>query len=397
VPSAASRRLEPRLHVPPPLRPRGRHDASRPSLAQFVLLSVLLHAFFILLFGSPAGGSRQGQALFGALQVTIRGPLMDTGIGLKLDRSPQLTLPGTELLQKRERDPREAPPVPPKPQAPRPPADLEAPREAQVPAAIPLPPVSPVPPAADLMPAPRIEAPRVELPVVPVPAIDWTPRPAAEPVLAPPVEVPRPKRVPLVPAAPITQGTVPAVAPKLEPAVEIAPIAVPAPPAPARPAPVEVPAIPAPALSHTPAPAITPSLAPPVEVTPIRPAAPPVAAPQPAAPSAPATREAAPSRGDSPVFDNRRPAPTAPSAPQGAPRIDLEAARERARQVAREGSGNRALLPFPMPPAPERRTRLEDAIEKARKPDCKDAYKDLGLLAVLPLIANEFGEGNCRW
>jgi hypothetical protein len=40
---------------------------------------------------------------------------------------------------------------------------------------------------------------------------------------------------------------------------------------------------------------------------------------------------------------------------------------------------------------------MEDAIEKARKPECKDAYKDLGLLAVLPLIANEFGEGNCRW
>ena len=35
--------------------------------------------------------------------------------------------------------------------------------------------------------------------------------------------------------------------------------------------------------------------------------------------------------------------------------------------------------------------------EKARKPDCRTAYKDMGLLAVVPLVANEFGEGNCRW
>jgi hypothetical protein len=83
--------------------------------------------------------------------------------------------------------------------------------------------------------------------------------------------------------------------------------------------------------------------------------------------------------------------------PGTGPRIDLDAARATARAVAREGSGNRALLPFPMPPAPERKTKEQIAIENARKPDCKDAYKGLGLLAVVPLIANEIGEGNCRW
>ena len=40
---------------------------------------------------------------------------------------------------------------------------------------------------------------------------------------------------------------------------------------------------------------------------------------------------------------------------------------------------------------------MEKAIENARKPDCRTAYKDLGLLAVVPLVANEFGEGTCRW
>ncbi|HRA23870.1 MAG TPA: hypothetical protein PLK52_09930, partial [Usitatibacteraceae bacterium] len=92
----------------------------------------------------------------------------------------------------------------------------------------------------------------------------------------------------------------------------------------------------------------------------------------------------------------RRPPSTAPL-PGAEPRIDLEAAKARAREIAREGTGNRALLPFPMPPAPERKTKEQIAIENARKPECKDAYKGLGLLAVVPLIANEFGEGNCRW
>jgi len=45
----------------------------------------------------------------------------------------------------------------------------------------------------------------------------------------------------------------------------------------------------------------------------------------------------------------------------------------------------------------DRRSVAEEALEKARKPDCRTAYKDLGLLAAVPLIANEFGEGSCRW
>ncbi|MNC90677.1 hypothetical protein D3C83_68070 [compost metagenome] len=71
--------------------------------------------------------------------------------------------------------------------------------------------------------------------------------------------------------------------------------------------------------------------------------------------------------------------------------------RARAASLAREGSGQRALLPFPMPPVPEKKSTVEAAIEAARKPDCRTAYQGLGLLAAVPLIANEFGEGNCRW
>ncbi len=71
--------------------------------------------------------------------------------------------------------------------------------------------------------------------------------------------------------------------------------------------------------------------------------------------------------------------------------------RRRAGQMAREGAGRRAPLPFPMPAEPARKTKEELAIENARKPDCKTAWQGLGLLAIAPLIANEFGEGNCRW
>ena len=79
------------------------------------------------------------------------------------------------------------------------------------------------------------------------------------------------------------------------------------------------------------------------------------------------------------------------------PSVDVEAAKRRAGEIAREGIGQRALLPFPMPAKTPPKSRMETAIENARKPDCRNAYANLGLLAVVPLLANEFGEGTCRW
>jgi hypothetical protein len=119
----------------------------------------------------------------------------------------------------------------------------------------------------------------------------------------------------------------------------------------------------------------------------------------PAAPREPAPRgpAIAPPERSPGLFGAPRDSLPSASDPTKGPGIDLDAARRRAREMAREGSGNRALLPFPMPPPPEHKTKEQIAIEKARKPDCKTAYKDLGLLAVVPLVANEFGEGNCRW
>jgi hypothetical protein len=105
-----------------------------------------------------------------------------------------------------------------------------------------------------------------------------------------------------------------------------------------------------------------------------------------------------PLRTPSPAGVPRETAPSTTYDPTAAPpSVDLDAVRKRAGQMAREGSGNRALLPFPMPAPPEHKTKEQIAIENARKPDCRTAYKGLGLLAVAPLIANEFGEGTCRW
>ena len=68
----------------------------RPSLDQFVLLSLLLHALVIVLFGDTSGGgARRGEKLWGALTVTVEGllPGSATGLGLKLDRGATLLQP----------------------------------------------------------------------------------------------------------------------------------------------------------------------------------------------------------------------------------------------------------------------------------------------------------------
>lgn len=373
-----------------------RRRAGVPSLTQFVVLSVLLHALFILLFGSPAGGSREGQALWGSLTVTIRGPLLDTGAAPNVAPDARLRLPGTEMLD-RQRKLREAvPPRPPAPPEPERPAELATPKEAVVPATLPEVVVTPAAPVAtELVPAPAVERiRRRELPVVPVPTLEATPGAVAIPALAPVIEAPPTIRPPVLPALPtpvLQTPALPASSPDLAPSVELKPVPpkpVPAPAPPVVPAPHAAPAPPAAqAPPVTPAPPATPA---PVTERPGTPAQAPVARERES--STPGPRAPA----ESPIFNQRRAQPDAtPPLPSGS--IDLEAARARARQVAREGTGNRALLPFPMPPAPERKTREQIAIENARKPDCKDAYKGMGLLAVVPLIANEFGEGNCRW
>jgi hypothetical protein len=333
----------------------------RPGVAQFVYLSMLLHATAILLFGAPPGGSREGRAMWGSLNVQLVAPAGPIEVPTPMASIAPMPLP------KLEREFRPARPfVTPQVVVP---SKLE-----------------------------RIAPPQLKLDrMLPTPRIEVVPLPAP-----PAIAVPAPI-APIVPRLPTVERTM------VEPPKIVAPLAQPiAPPVKERaPPPVEVPRVETtvlPALPAAPAlPAIerAPELAPKI----VAPAAPP--APEPVAPKIETPPDAPMSREE--LFAPRAPAPAAPVpvAPERRaadgdydptkPAIDLETARKRASEIARQGVGQRALLPFPMPAPPPRKSKTEEALEKARKPDCRTAYQGLGLLAAVPLIANEFGEGTCRW
>ena len=326
---------------------RWRHDEQwheRPAVAQFIYLSMLLHAIAILIFGAPPGGSREGRAMWGALNVVLQGPA------------------------------RAAPVVAPK---------LE--RELKMPAPAPAP--TPTKRAAPPMEIPRIVPPMMERIAPPPLKLDKAlPTPKIEVIAVPappPVAVPTP--MPLVPDLPRVERAI-ADTPKIE-----APLAQPiAPPAPPRPVEAAPPvAVPSPMQPIAPeAPRIERTFAEPPKIV-----APPAPAQEISQPAFPA--RIAPPLPPPPVVEKRE-APSSGYDPTR-PAMDMDEVRRRASQMAREGTGQRALLPFPMPAPPERKTKTEEALERARKPDCRTAYKELGLLAVAPLIANEFGEGTCRW
>ena len=133
------------------------------------------------------------------------------------------------------------------------------------------------------------------------------------------------------------------------------------------------------------------------------------------APPRPGTREAPASAGvpsgeaaprqrlgvpdvDGEVFRPRTDTGAPTPAPGDAPRIDLDATRRRAREIASERPGSSAVLNLVPPPPPEaKKFDLGKAIAKAAKPDCRNAYAELGLLAIPPLVASSVGDGGCRW
>ena len=354
----------------------------RPGVAQFIYLSMLLHAVAILLFGAPPGGSRDGRAMWSSIDVRLVAPAapveipapmpaIEPGVLPKLDRefrparrivTPQVVVPSPMQrinppqmkLEKMLSAPKiDVAPAPAPPPAASPPK-VEAPPAAPI--AVPAP-LAPIVPRLPTVERTLVEPPRIVAPIA---------RPVAPPVKeAQPVEVPVPRvETPLVPALPAAPAL-----PVIDRVPELAPkVAAPPPP-------VAEPVTPKSESPATPTPD-----APMSREELFKPRAPALPAPAPAAPAA-----AAPPRRAADDYD-----PTKPS-------VDLDAARRRASQLAREGTGQRALLPFPMPAPPERKTKTEEALEKARKPDCRTAYKDMGLLAAVPLLANEFGEGTCRW
>src|SRR6202171_926946 len=82
-------------YTPQPARRRAGAIA-RPPLSHFVILSMLLHALAIALFGAPSGGSREGRALWGSLPVVLQGAAPEPAPELKLERSVRLSRPRIE-------------------------------------------------------------------------------------------------------------------------------------------------------------------------------------------------------------------------------------------------------------------------------------------------------------
>src|SRR5258706_16207589 len=179
----------------PPLAWQSR-AITKPPLAQFVLLSMLLHALLISLFGAPSGGSREGRALWGALDVVLVGNEPAAGPTLKLDSRL-----GTERPRIRRKLYEEKSAAPPKaekrvePVAPIPEPPRAAPKPAEEPFTM--------PPLLDrlmkpdrrleLPPALKVPAPTKEQSAKPPAPVVPAPTPPSE---APVAEVPRAHRAP---------------------------------------------------------------------------------------------------------------------------------------------------------------------------------------------------------
>jgi hypothetical protein len=75
--------------------------AERPSMEQFVLLSILLHVLMIALFGDTVGGGpTRGERLWGSLSVSMQQLLPDRGVQSKPEPGTDLNPSGAALLRR---------------------------------------------------------------------------------------------------------------------------------------------------------------------------------------------------------------------------------------------------------------------------------------------------------
>jgi hypothetical protein len=271
------------------------------------------------------------------------------------------------------------------------------------------------PPSPPELAAPLDIAPRA-IPVVPAAPIERRAAPAVQHELAPPIEL-APQPTPPLPVAPIERLAAPAAPKALAPPVEISPREAPIMPA-------TIDRLAAPRIDHelapapnlvAPSPSTAPLAAPSDAVpSPVQRALPEGARPRPAVTSelaapepisgaraAPATAAEPPrlrpgsTGADEDIFKAGRDV-AAPSGESGGTRIDMVAARKRAREIASEATSTRGILPA-LPPPPERKSKESLALERAIKPDCRTAYAGMGLLAVPVLAASTIGDAGCRW
>ncbi|MGZ3182759.1 MAG: hypothetical protein ACXU8N_09985 [Telluria sp.] len=95
--------------------------------------------------------------------------------------------------------------------------------------------------------------------------------------------------------------------------------------------------------------------------------------------------------------------PPAPAAaapvPETAHPVDFDAARKVAAAVGHEETLAARTHPNILKTEQlTRQERLARAISRAEKPDCKDAYAGMGILAILPLAKNALSkDSSCKW
>ena len=331
-----------------------------------LFLALLLHLWAVLMLGTAPGGTAlPGQGVFGAINVTLRGPVSNN----VSDEAPAATpVPG---MAPDSSSPRWGGRVR---QTDLPPDSLPGAERLGVPA----------PQAPQALPVTRPEAPSTplapEAPDTPAVPPQAAPAQTPEPMPAPP-PAERKLSTSLLPA--VRSGT-PALARETAAVVgaELPTLATPgAPPAALRQLQQAAPtAVPRAAQAELPRalPADTVSL------------------PSVPAPPAPGTLVqtpglAGPDAGTRVGHDVATPAAAAASQP---PRLNLELARPRGGELSRFAtSGALPVLPRP----PEVDDKLARDIEKAGKADCRKAYAGAGVLAVVPLVADAVKGSGCKW
>ena len=85
---------------------------------------------------------------------------------------------------------------------------------------------------------------------------------------------------------------------------------------------------------------------------------------------------------------------TAPSATPGPKPLNLNLPLARGPMASSHGSSG--ILPV-MPKPPELKSDVEKAIEKGKRVDCRNAYGENGLLAVVPLAIDAARDKGCKW
>lgn len=88
--------------------------------------------------------------------------------------------------------------------------------------------------------------------------------------------------------------------------------------------------------------------------------------------------------------------PATPNDLRPTPRLDLDTLRQRAREIDSDANRKNSLFAGPkLPP----KSKEQEIFDKALKEkDCKTAYADMGLLAVVPLVTSALSEDRkCKW